>query len=254
LRKVRISNSAAPPRPPSIGFLFRSLSPVARPSWGAGLPITSQFVASSGCVRRADASINGIRSAVCFSYSAPRVHQTALFKSRLCRPTFVWRGDIEEVACRAHIRRKFFDIHTAQGPGIAKEALERIAALYRIEASIRGDPPDRRRSIRQDHAAPLIDGLEAWLHSQLTQISGKSTLAGAIRYGLTRLKWLRPYLGDGRISNDNNAAERGGESEAIAYTLIETTKLNGVDPQAWLTNVLGCIAEHKINRIDELLP
>ncbi|MFA9475005.1 MAG: transposase [Filomicrobium sp.] len=112
----------------------------------------------------------------------------ALFRSHLCRPTFVWRGDIKEVACRAHIRRKFFDIHTAQGSGVAKKALERFAALYRIEASIRGDPPNRRRSIRQDHAALLIDDFGAWLHSQLTQISGKSTLAGAIRYGLTRLK------------------------------------------------------------------
>ena len=183
------------------------------------------------------------------------------------------RGGIKEVACLAHIRRKFFDIHVAQGSGIAKEALERIAALYQIEASIRGDPPDRRRSVRQERAAPLINDLEAWLHSQLTQISGKSALAGAIRYGLTRLKRLRPYLDDGRLSIDNNAAERGmrsialgrknylfmgsdngGRSAAIAYTLIETAKLNGVDPQAWLTDVLSRIADHKINRIDELLP
>jgi len=154
-----------------------------------------------------------------------------------------------------------------------QEALERIAELYRIEASIRGDPPDRRRSVRQEHAAPLIDELEAWLHSQLTQISGKSALAGAIRYGLTRLKRLRPYLDDGRLSIDNNAAERGmrsialgrknflfmgsdngGRSAAIAYTLIETAKLNGIDPQAWLTDALDRIADHKINRIDELLP
>ena len=86
--------------------------------------------------------------------------------------------------------RKFFDIHVAQGSGIAKEVLERIAALYRIEASIRGNPPDERKSVRQENAAPLIDDLEAWLHSQLTQISGKSAVAGAIRYGLTRLKRL----------------------------------------------------------------
>ena len=97
------------------------------------------------------------------------------------------RGGIKEVACLAHIRRKFFDIHVAQGSGIVKEALERIAELYRIEASIRGDPPDRRRSVRQENAAPLIDDLAAWLHSQFTQISGKSSPAGAIRYGLTRL-------------------------------------------------------------------
>ncbi len=183
------------------------------------------------------------------------------------------RGDIHEVACLAHIRRKFFDIHVAQGSGIAKEALERIAELYRIEASIRGDPPEQRKAIRQVQAVPLIDDLEAWLHAQLTQISGKSALAGAIRYGLTRLKRLRPYLDDGRLSIDNNAAERGmrsiaigrknylfmgsgngGKSAAIAYTLIETAKLNGVDPQAWLTDVLGRIADHKINQIDELLP
>ena len=164
-------------------------------------------------------------------------------------------------------------LHIAQGSGIAKEALERIAALYRIEASIRGEPPDRRRSARQEYAAPLIDDLEAWLHSQLTEISGKSALAGAIRYGLTRLKRLRPYLDDGRLSIDNNAAERGmrsialgrknflfmgsdngGRSAAIVYTLIETAKLNGVDPQAWLADVLNRIADHKINRIDKLLP
>jgi len=183
------------------------------------------------------------------------------------------RGRIKEVACLAHIRRKFYDIHVAQGSGIAKEALERIAVLYKIEASIRGDPPDRRRSVRQNHAAPLIDELEEWLHAQLTQIPGKSALAGAIRYGLIRLKRLRPYLDDGRLSIDNNAAERGmrsialgrknylfmgsdngGRLAAIAYTLIETAKLNGVDPQAWLTDVLSRIADHKINRIDELLP
>ena len=183
------------------------------------------------------------------------------------------RGQVKEVACLAHIRRKFFDIHVAQGSGISKEALERIAELYAIEASIRGDPPERRRSVRQKHAAPLIDDLEAWLQAQLTQISGKSALAGAIRYGLTRLKRLRPYLNDGRLSIDNNAAERGmisiaqgqknylfigsdsgGRSAAIAYTLIETAKLNGVDPQAWLIDVLARIADHKISRIDELLP
>ena len=148
-----------------------------------------------------------------------------------------------------------------------------LHTLPQGEPERRGDPPERRRSVRQEHAAPLIQDFEAWLHSQLTQISGKSALAGAIRYGLTRLKRLRPYLDDGRLSIDNNAAERGmrsialgrknwlfagsergGKSAAIAYTLIETAKLNGVDPQAWLTDVLGRIADHKINRIDELLP
>ena len=124
-------------------------------------------------------------------------------------------GNIKEVACLAHIRRKFFDIHAAQGSGVAKEALERIAALYRIEAVIRGDPPDKRKTVRQEQAAPLIDDLATWLSEQLTRISGKSALAGAIRYGLTRLKRLRPYLEDGRLSIDNNAAERGMRSIAV---------------------------------------
>ncbi len=82
----------------------------------------------------------------------------------------------------------------ADGSGIAKEALERIAALYQIESSVRGKPPDERKSVRQEIAVSLIDDLEVWLHAQLTQISSKSVLAGAIRYGLTRLKRLRPYL------------------------------------------------------------
>jgi transposase len=107
----------------------------------------------------------------------------------------------------------------------------------------------------------------------LPKISGKPELAKAIRYALTRLRKLRPYLDHGCLEADNNAAERamkpialgrknflfvgsegGGKSAAIAYTLIQTAKLNGVDPQAWLTDVLGRIADHKITRIDELLP
>lgn len=124
-------------------------------------------------------------------------------------------GNIKEVACLAHIRRKFFDIHKAQGSGVAREALERIAALYQIEAAIRGDPPDQRCIARQEQAAPLIDELAIWLQDQLTQLPGKSALAGAIRYALTRLKRLRPYLDDGRLSIDNNAAERGMRAIAI---------------------------------------
>jgi hypothetical protein len=171
------------------------------------------------------------------------------------------------------VRRKFFDIHLAQGSAIAKEALERVAELYQIEAAIRGKLPEDRQRIRQQHAAPKLDDLEAWLRSQIIRISGKSALADATRYGLTRLRRLTPYLEDGRLAIDNNPAERGmrgiavvrknwlfagseagGKAAAAAYTLIETAKLNKVDPQAWLRDVLGCISEHKINRIDELLP
>ncbi len=127
--------------------------------------------------------------------------------------------------------------------------------------------------IRREKAKSVFDDLEAWLNAQLPKISAKTPLAGAIRYALTRMKRLRPYLENGFLELDNNTAERsirpialgrknylfmgslgGGKAAAIAYTLIETAKLNGVDPQAWLTNVLDRIADHKITRLDELLP
>jgi transposase len=182
-------------------------------------------------------------------------------------------GAIQEVACMAHIRRKFFDVHKANGSAVAQEALERIAGLYRIEDETRGRPPDERAALRQARATPLLDDLAAWLPAQLARISGKSPLAAAIRYAVTRIKRLRAYLDHGFLEIDNSAAERamrsvalgrknflfmgserGGRSAATAYTLIETAKLNRVDPQAWLSDVLGRIADHKINRIDELLP
>ena len=122
-------------------------------------------------------------------------------------------------------------------------------------------------------AQPILDDLAVWLAEQQTRISGKTPLAAAIRYAITRLKHLRPYLDHGVLEIDNNTAERamrgvaigrkyylfmgsegGGKAAAIAYTLIETAKLNSIDPQAWLTDTLARIADHEINRIDELLP
>jgi transposase len=182
-------------------------------------------------------------------------------------------GVIREVACMAHIRRKFVDVFQAESSVIAEEAIKRIAGLYAVEKDGRGRPPDERVKLRQDRAKPILDDLESWLQAQLPRISGKSELAKAIRYALSRFKKLRPYLDHGCLALDNNCAERamktvalgrknwifvgsegGGKAAAIAYTLVETAKLNGVDPQAWLTDVLSCIAEHKITRIDELLP
>ena len=144
-------------------------------------------------------------------------------------------GPLREVACLAHVRRKFFDVHA--------------------------------------EAEPHFDELARWLRTQLSRLSAKTPLAGAIRYALTRLKRLRPYLEHGFLELDNNAAERalrsivlgrknylsmgspaGGKAAAIAYTLIETAKINGLDPQAWLAEVLHRIPEHPSNRIDELLP
>ncbi len=182
-------------------------------------------------------------------------------------------GRIREVACMAHVRRKFVDVQQSQGSAIAEEAIKRIARLYAVEREARGQPPDQRSRIRQAKAQPILDDLAAWLAEQLTKISGKTPLAAAIRYAITRLKRLRPYLDHGILEIDNNTAERamrgvaigrknwlfagsegGGKAAAIAYTLIETAKLNGVDPQAWLTDTLARIADHKINRIAELLP
>ena len=182
-------------------------------------------------------------------------------------------GGICEVACLAHIRRKFVDVYQSEGSIVAEEAIKRIAALYGVEKEARGLAPNQRVEIRRAKAEPIFEDLEAWLHAQLPKLSGKSELAKAIRYALTRMKKLRPYLAHGFLEADNNSAERsmkpiaigrknflfvgsegGGKSAAIAYTLIETAKLNGVDPQAWLTDTLARIADHKITRIDELLP
>ena len=179
----------------------------------------------------------------------------------------------EEQACLAHVRRKFVDVFTAQGSSIAEEAIRRIAELYAVEKEARGRSPADRESLRQEKAQPVFDDLEEWLGAQLPKISGKSPLAKAIRYARGRLPKARPYLSNGHLEADNNAAERavkpvalgrknwifagsegGGKAMAIAFTLIETAKLNKVDPQGWLTWVLGQIADHKITRLDELLP
>ena len=115
-------------------------------------------------------------------------------------------GPVREVACLAHVRRKFFDVHAAQGSAIAAEALERIAALYAVEKEARGQPPDRRVAIRGAKAGPRLDDLERWLQTQLPRVSAKTPLAAAIRYALTRLKRLRPYLEHGFLEIDNNPA------------------------------------------------
>ena len=178
-----------------------------------------------------------------------------------------------EMACMAHIRRKFVDVQQSEGSAIAEEAIKRIAGLYAIEKTARGRSAAERVTLRQRQAKPIFDDLERWLHIQLPKISGKSPLAKAIRYALSRLPKARPYLDNGVLELDNNSAERaikpvalgrknwmfagsqrGGKAMAIAFTLIETAKLNDIDPQAWLTDVLCRIADHKINRIDQLLP
>lgn len=182
-------------------------------------------------------------------------------------------GTIQEAACWAHVRRKFYDIAQAQASPLAAEALTRIGALYTIEAAIRGDPPERRRRVRIERAQPVLGHLHTWLETTLRQLSQKSALAEAIRYALVRWRALTRYVEDGRIEIDNNAAERalravalgrknylfvgsraGGDRAAAMYSLIGSARLNGLDPEAYLRHVLGRIGEHPINRIDELLP
>jgi len=182
-------------------------------------------------------------------------------------------GGVTEVACWAHVRRKIFDVHAANGSPLARQALERIGSLYDIETAIRGRSADERRAIRQSHAGPPLDDLKRWFEASLPRISGKSELAVAIRYALTRWTQLTRYRDDGHLEIDNNAAERairaialgrknwlfagsddGGERAAAIYTLIETAKLNGIDPEAYLRDVLVRVATHPAKQIDDLLP
>ncbi|MBZ0128291.1 MAG: transposase [Rhodobacteraceae bacterium] len=177
-------------------------------------------------------------------------------------PVHFRSADIREVACIAHVRRKFGDIHRAQGSAIADEAIRRIAQLYTVEKEARRSPPDRRIEIRQAKAKPDFDDLEIWLHAQLPRISGKSPLATAIRDALTRMARLRPYLDHGILELDSNTAERamrsvaivrksylfvgsqiGCRAAAIAYTLIETARLTGIDPLVWLADTLTRIPD-----------
>lgn len=180
---------------------------------------------------------------------------------------------IIEIACFAHLRRKFFDLYEALGSTIAQEALDRIGQLYGIETAIRGRSPDERRALRQQHAVPILNAIHTWMIETAAQIDQSSTLAGAFNYGFNNWEALQRYTQDGRLEIDNNIAERavrgvgvgrknylffgsdsGSERAAIIYSLLETCKLNHIDPQAYLHYVLQRIADYPINRIEELLP
>ena len=182
-------------------------------------------------------------------------------------------GMIVEAACWAHVRRKFHDLYEAHRSPIAEEALKRIGELYGIEKEIRGRPPDERQQIRNTRARPLLESLKNWLEESLSKLSRKSDVSKAVHYALGRWPALLRYCGDGRIEIDNNAAERalravalgrknymfagsdsGGERAAAMYSLIGSAKLNGIDPEAYLSDVLARIADHPIRRIDALLP
>jgi transposase len=185
----------------------------------------------------------------------------------------LYEQGVTEAACMAHVRRKFFDVHAATNAPLAQEALQRISLLYAIEADIRGRPPEARLAARQIRSAPLFIELRTWLEATQSRVSGRSELAAAIRYALTRWEALTLVLRDGRACLDNNAAERairplvlgrknwlfagsdaGGARAAAIYTLTETAKLNGLDPEDYLRQVLERIADHPVKRVHELLP
>lgn len=180
---------------------------------------------------------------------------------------------IIEVACWSHVRRKFYDLHQTTKAPLAAEAIERIGALFEIERAAKGKSAAERRALRREHASPRLESLAGWFDGLLTKLSGKSDMAAAIRYARSRWTALTRYTDDGRLEISNNAAERairpisigrknylfagsnnGGVTAARFYTLIETAKLHGLDPQAYLRCVLERIGGHPINRIDELLP
>jgi len=182
-------------------------------------------------------------------------------------------AQFREAACWAHLRRDFHDIWTGTKSEIAKEALDRIGQFYDIEREIKGLSADERHAVRQQKTKPKVEAFHAWAEAQLTRIPGKGDLAKAFRYGLSRWPSFTLFLNDGRVAIDNNAAERGmrpigvgrrnwlfagsdtgGETLARAMTVIETAKMNELDPQSYLTDILSRIHDHKINRLDELLP
>lgn len=182
-------------------------------------------------------------------------------------------GRVLEAACWAHVRRKFVDLSELHQSPVAAQMLERIGALYAIEQKIRGRAPYERCAMRQQYSRPLLDAMKAWMEQTLKTLSQKSATSKAMHYALRRWEALQRYCDDGRIEIDNNAAERalrcvalgrknylfagsdaGGGHAAALYSLLGTAKLNGHNPEAFLRDVLTRLADHPINRIDELLP
>jgi transposase len=184
------------------------------------------------------------------------------------------RGDARLAFCWAHVRRRFYELAAAGPAPIASEALERIAELYAIESDIRGSSAEERRDARLRRSRPIIDELEPWLRAKLALISQKTKLAEAIRYALSRWEGLTRFLDDGRIEIDSNVVERairpialnrknalfagsdgGGEHWAVIASLIETCKLVGIEPHAYLADVITKIVNgHPNSQIDDLLP
>lgn len=184
------------------------------------------------------------------------------------------RGDVELAFCWAHVRRRFYDLAATGSSPIATEVLARIAKLYAVDADVRGQSPEARRATRQERSRAIVEDLRRFLDAKLAQLSRKSALAEAIRYALTRWDGLTRFLDDGRIELDSNSVERsirplalnrknalfagsddGGDHWAVIASMIETCKLNHVDPQVWLSNTLSKLAAgHQNLKRDQLMP
>jgi hypothetical protein len=196
-------------------------------------------------------------------------------------------GPIVEAGCWVHARRPFFAMadleenarrhaagkRTITLSPIAIEVVRRIDALFDIERSINGKPAEGRRAVRQELSKPMVEALQIYMREQRAKLSRGHDLAKAIDYILKRWAAFTLFLDDGRVCLSNNAAERalrgialgrkswlfcgsdrGGERAAAMYSLIVTAKMNGVDPQAWLAEVLSRIAMYPAHRLDDLLP
>jgi transposase len=182
-------------------------------------------------------------------------------------------GPITEAACWSHSRRKFFELAELGKSPLAVEAVRRIDTIFAIEREISGATAEQRLALRQERVKPLVGELEGWMRAERARLSRHADLAKAIDYMLKRWPAFTRFLDDGRICLSNNAAERalrgiaigrrawlfagsdrGGERAAAIYTLIATAKLNGVDPHAWLADVLRRIADHPAPQLHELLP
>lgn len=184
------------------------------------------------------------------------------------------RGEVTLAFCWAHVRRRFYELAKAGASPVASDVLARIAQLYAVEADLRGRSLQERQAGRQQHSRAVVDDLQALLDARLAQTSRKRALAEAIRYALTRWDGLTRFLDDGRIELDSNTVERtirplalnrknalfagsddGGDHWAVVASLIETAKLNGIDPQTWLTATLTRLAAgHHASALNVLMP
>jgi hypothetical protein len=242
-----------PPRASPAGYACRSLKPASPAVWFAFTPD-----------RRAEHPRTMLKDFRGHLQADAYAGYDELYRS----------GRVMEVACWGHARRKIFDVHESQASAVTAELLERIGGLFAVEEKVRGQPPDVRRAARQSQSRPQLDELKPRMEEIRAKLSAKSALAVAISYALKRWPALTRYLDDGRLEIDNLIAERalrgvaigrrnwlfagsraGGERAAAIYSIIESCKLNGVEPFAYITDVMQKIAEGWPNsRIDELMP